>query len=407
MSTSGGAGRAALRLHQSLRELGADSHMVVFDAGSADDQFIHRATDPLGKLAARYMRNIDKLPFKLYRNRSKTHWSNNFAPNFTLRQVLKDDPDIIHLHWVGAGVLPIHDFPRFGRPIIWTLHDMWAFTGGCHLTGGCDRFRESCGRCPKLGSSSIQDLSHKNWKRKDFAWKSLDMTIVCPSNWMARECRQSSLLTHKSTLVIHNGIDLHRFRPQDRFAAREALGFPQDKFLIAFGASAVLDQNKGHTILQDALRVFNSQEPESNCELVVFGAGVQNSSLFSVPTRNLGFITDDRQLALIYSAADVFCAPSREENLATTAIESLACGTPVVAFNIGGFPDIIEHRVCGYLADPFNAQSFAEGLYYLFSRCRSSGACTELRSEARRRAEALFDSRAIARRHLEVYQGLL
>ncbi len=151
MSNGGGAGRAATLLHQSLRGLGIDSHMLVFVADPGADAFTHQTSGPLSRFLAEYMKNIDKLPNKLLRQRPTTTWSNNWAPNLTRKQLLELEPDIIHLHSVGGGVLPILDFPRLQRPIAWTLHDLSAFTGGCHYSGGCDRYRQECGCCPAPG----------------------------------------------------------------------------------------------------------------------------------------------------------------------------------------------------------------------------------------------------------------
>ncbi len=349
------------------------------------------------------MKNIDKLPNKLAGRNPDGVWSNNWAPNFTLRNILALKPDIVHMHLIGAGAFPIRDFPHLGLPIVWTLHDMMAFTGGCHYSGGCLGFRKACGECPKLGSGSLDDLSHKNWLRKKRAWERVDLTIVCPSNWMADVCRQSTLMAGQDIRVIHNGIDLEVFRPRDKALAREALGLSQDKYLVVFGAGVIMAPNKGLHHLLDALRVFSAQPKKREWELVVFGAGPSGDQPGSIPMRNLGIIRDDQKLALLYSAADVFCAPSLEENLATTAIESLASGTPVVSFRIGGFPDIVDHLRCGYLATPFEVESLVDGLQYVYSRDEDG---LGLRAAARKRAEDLFDGSMIASRHLALYNSL-
>ncbi len=403
-SVGGGAGRAALRLHQSLEKLGADSHIFAFDQAVSIPRSDHDVPGAVDKFLAHYMKNIDKLPNKLRGQRPASSWSNNWAPNFTVQHVMELNPDIVNLHFIGAGTFPIRDFPRLNCPIVWTLHDMAAFTGGCHYSGGCERFREKCGFCPVLTSESANDLSRRNWDRKESAWKDLDLAIVCPSEWLALEARRSSLMTHQRVQVIHNGIDLTRFRPVDKDVARRTLGLPVDRFLIAFGAASLSDSRKGLALLWEALRGFESQVAKDRWELVVFGSGAWNSPDSSVPVRNLGDISDDEKLALVYSAADVFCAPSREENLANTALESLACGTPVLAFRIGGFPDIIDHRRCGYLASPFEIGSLADGLQYMYSRSETGEG---FREASRKRAEELYDERIAASRYLELYRSLV
>ncbi len=405
-STGGGAGRATLHLHETLRKIGVDSQLVALVDKTGGNAFIHAAEGPVSKLIAKNMMRIDKLPNRLFRQEARTIWSNNWASSSTVDRVRDLEPDIVHLHWVGGGALPIRSFVRLPQPIVWTLHDMWPFTGGCHYSEGCRRFESQCQFCPLLSSAAAHDLSNRNWERKQSAWKSLEMTIVCPSRWMAEESRKSRLFSQNETVVIHNGIDLDTFRPHERRAARSALGLPLDKFLIAFGSLSVSDPRKGGKLLQDALRIFRSSVPEGTCELVTFGGGGIGDSGGSIPLQHVGYIDNDEQLALVYSAADVFCAPSIEENLATTAIEALACGTPVIAFKVGGFSDIVEHLNCGFLAVPFEPDSLAAGLQYVFSSRLSQNGDAELRNAARNRAECLFNSETVAQQHLELYRRL-
>jgi glycosyltransferase involved in cell wall biosynthesis len=211
-------------------------------------------------------------------------------------------------------------------------------------------------------------------------------------------------MANTETVVIHNGIDLQCFCPQEGESARVALNLPTDKFLIAFGAASLSDTRKGLQLLHQALEIFAARVGREHCELVVFGSGAWKGPSLSIPMRSFGAISDDRRLALIYAACDVFCAPSREENLATTAIEALACGTPVVSFRVGGFGDIVDHLKCGFLANPFEAEDLADGLHYVYSN-GSSG--QDLRAAARARAEGLFDGKTIAARHLELYRSLV
>lgn len=401
-SVGGGAGRAALRLHQNLRDLGTDSLIFAFDEGTTLPPSFH--SGPLDKFLARYMRNIDKLPNKWQRRRATTNWSNNWAPNPTLRRITELKPDIVHLHFIGAGTFPIHDFKLVQCPIVWTLHDMLAFTGGCHYTGGCERFLEKCGCCPALSSSSEEDLSRTNWMRKRESWVNVQLTLVSPSRWLADEARRSSLMTDQKVMVIPYGIDLKCFSSMDKLKARKMLGLPSDKFVVAFGAASLTDSRKGLDLLWEALQDFNERVGQGNCELLVFGARGWNPLGSSIPICNVGMIRDDRKLALLYSAADVFCAPSREENLANTALESLACGTPVLAFRIGGFPDIIDHRHTGYLAAPFDVKSLADGLEFLYS---SHVVGEDFRTACRDRAERLYDGRINANHYIELYDTLI
>lgn len=399
-SADGGAGRSALRLHQSLRDLGTDSVFFSVDHGGTIPVSIRPGL--MDRFLARYMRNIDKLPNKLHRHRLMSVWSNNWAPNLTLRNVNALSPDILHLHFIGAGAFPVRDFEHVKCPIVWTLHDMMAFTGGCHYAGTCERFLEKCGSCPDLKSHSDDDLSRTNWMRKKSAWANVKITVVSPSTWLASEARRSSLMTNQDVRVIPYGIDLKCFSPQDKAESRKALGLSDDRFVIAFGAANLTDPRKGLDLLWLALQKFSRRVGEGKCELLVFGAGRWTVPQTSIPIRNVGMIEDDRKLAHLYAAADVFCAPSREENLANTALESLGSGTPILAFRIGGFPDIVDHRRTGYLANPFETESLVDGLEFLYS-----SSAEDLRNACRVRAEHLFDGQTNARRYIELYNSLI
>lgn len=400
-SAEGGAGRSALRLHQSLRGLAIDSVFLAFDRGATMPP--SDLPGPLDRFLARYMRNIDKLPNKVNRQRLETSWSNNWAPNLTLRRINALSPDVVHLHFIGAGTIPIRVFEHISCPIVWTLHDMLAFTGGCHYTGDCDRYLEKCGACPILKSHSEDDLSRTNWMRKSSAWKNVKITVVSPSRWLASEARRSSLMARQEVLVIPYGIDLNCFQPLGKTESRKALGVSADRFVIAFGAARITDPRKGLDLLWPALQEFSRRVGDRKCELLVFGAGGWTPPHTSFPIRNVGMIDNDQRLAQLYSAADVFCAPSREENLANTALESLGCGTPVLAFKIGGFPDIVDHCRTGYLANPFEPESLVDGLEFLSSSRLSP---EDLREACRSRAERLFDGKTNARRYLELYNSL-
>ena len=400
-SVDGGAGRSALRLHQNLLDLGIDSLIFAFDEATTSPPSFDPGT--IDRVLGRYMRNIDKLPNKWRGSPVTASWSNNWAPNFTLQRVSELKPDIVHFHFIGAGTFPVRDFKSVPCPIVWTLHDMWAFTGGCHYTGGCVGFSKKCGRCPTLRSSTEDDLSRTNWSRKSKEWEHVKLTLVSPSNWLADQARQSSLMELQKVMVIPYGIDLKRFSPKDRIKARQTFDVSNDKFVIAFGAARLTDARKGLDLLWAAIRRFNATIATGNCELLVFGGGDWNPSDSPIPIRNVGMIEDDQKLALLYSAANVFCAPSREENLANTALESLGCGTPVMAFRIGGFPDIIDHRRTGYLAEPFEVDGLVDGLEFLYSRYLAG---EDFIANCRDRAERLYDGRINANQYIELYKAL-
>ncbi|MBU7008193.1 glycosyltransferase involved in cell wall biosynthesis [Peptococcaceae bacterium DYL19] len=295
---------------------------------------------------------------------------------------------------------------KINRPIIWTLHDSWAFTGGCHLPFDCVRYRDGCKKCPILNSSKEKDISSRVMERKQRAWKSINLTIVTPSKWLG-ECARSSMLFKNNRIeTIPNGIDTGVFKPIGREVAREILSLPLDKKLLLFGAvNSTRDPNKGFQFLQQALQKMNSSGWGDIAQALVFG-GLEPANRLEIglKTTFLGRLQDDISLALLYSAADVFVAPSIQENLPNTVMEALACGTPCVAFNIGGMPDMIEHQRNGYLARPFEADDLARGIAWALE---DNSRREALSHRAREKVEQEFDIKLIAGKYHELYREIL
>lgn len=268
-----------------------------------------------------------------------------------------DQPNVINLHWVCDGFLSVPAIGAMKYPIVWTLHDMWAFTGGCHYAGTCKGYEEQCGRCPTLCSEKALDASRWVHARKRKAWQSLNMTVVTPSQWLAEQARRSSLLQDRQIHVIPNGIDLNRFRPLDRSFSRQALGLPQDKKLVLFGAMSGSTRKGAHHLLA---ALEKAQLKGHAFEAVVFGNASQQDTLRHLQPHYLGRISDELTLPLVYSAADLFVCPSEQDNLPNTMVEAMACGTPCVAFDIGGMKDIVDHEVNGFLARAFDTDELAQ-----------------------------------------------
>jgi glycosyltransferase involved in cell wall biosynthesis len=360
---SGGAARAAYRLHQGFQQIGVSSQMLVQEKTIADASIIAPKTRVQQGIATARL-TFDALPLKRYRNRQDTTFSVQWLPEKFAAQVRHLNPDVVNLHWINDAFMQIDSIAKLNRPIVWSLHDMWAFTGGCHYTDQCDRYQQTCGSCPQLHSQKSRDLSRTIWQRKAKAWKSADLTIVALSQWMADSARSSSLFRNSRIEVIPNGLDPTRYRSIHKKLAREALGLPQDKHLALFGAmSATSDKRKGFHLLQPALQSLAQAGWHDSLELVVFGADrPAQPPEFGMNVHYLGSFQDDLSLALLYSAADVFILPSTQENLANTIMEAMACGTPCVAFEIGGMPDLIEHQKTGYLAQPYWIDDLATGI---------------------------------------------
>lgn len=406
LSTSdrGGAGRAAYRLHQGLRGTGIESQMLV-QAKDGDDVTVIEPNNKLRKEAVTLNPRLDRIPLKLYQQRDRTTYSIQWLPDKIALQVAQLNPDVVNLHWICDGFVQIETIARLKKPIVWTLHDMWAFTGGCHYNQECDRFTNSCGACPQLHSNKSWDLSRWVWQRKAKAWKNLKLTIVTPSDWLAKEAISSSLFQNQHITVIPNGLDTQTYKPIEKQFARKMLNLPDDKQLILFGAmNATSDVRKGFHLLQSALKDLCQSIYAEQFELVVFGASAPvNEVDLSFKTHYLGILRDDISLSLAYSSADVFVAPSIQDNLPNTIMESLACGTPCVAFNIGGMPEMIEHQQNGYLAQPFNTEDLAQGIVWVLENIERY---QKLADRAREKVNQEFTLELQAKRYLSLFNEI-
>jgi glycosyltransferase involved in cell wall biosynthesis len=315
-----------------------------------------------------------------------------------LRRVRELDPGIVNLHWVLDGFVSVEMVPRLGLPLVWTMHDMWPFTGGCDYSLGCERFTQACGACPVAGSKSPRDLSHWIWRRKRRCWSGLDLTVVAPSRWLAGCARRSSLFRDRRIEVIPYGIDTATFKPIDRTAARSLLSLPADARLVMFGAHDETPR-KGLRELAAALRALAS---EVDLEALVVGPStlVERADL-GFPVHARGPFSDEVSMAAAYSAADVLVLPSRWDNLPLVGLEALACGTPVVGFaGESGIPDIVDHQGNGYLAGTGDLDDLARGVKWVTEDADRHQA---LQRAAREKAEREYPLDLCARRYERLF----
>ncbi|MDZ8239679.1 MAG: glycosyltransferase family 4 protein [Nostoc sp. ChiQUE01a] len=401
---NGGASRAAYRLHKGLQNIGVNSQILVQEK-YGDDKTVFASQLRLSQGIARSKLTFDALPLKFYRQRTKTTLSLQWLPDRVVSKVTQINPDIINLHWINSAFMQIESIAKLKRPIVWTIHDMWAFTGGCHYSGECDRYTASCGSCPQLGSTRNWDLSHWVWQRKTKAWRDLNLTIISPSVWLAKCAKSSSLFKDLRIEVIPNGLDTQVYRPIQKSIARQLLNLPQDKQLILFGSlQATSDRRKGFHLLQAALQELSISGWKDKLEVVIFGASQpEKPPNFGLKSHYLGTFNDDLSLALVYSIANVFVLPSIEENLANTVMEAIACGTPTVAFNIGGMPDMIEHQKNGYLAQPFKVEDLAKAIAWVLE---DEDRNNKLSYFARQKAEQEFTIATQAHHYLSLFQEI-
>ena len=399
----GGAGIAAYRLHKGQRCLGAESFMLVNKKKQAED-FIIGPEKKFDKVMARLCPLLDKIPGRfsaLKIDRLSSAW----APTRLLSRIKALSPDIVNLHWINDGFVRIEALTAIEQPIVWTLHDMWAFAGGEHYVGQSVRYKEGYTAENRPSAETALDVNRWIWRRKKKSWSKMQrMVIVTPSRWLAECARESDLFQNSRVEVLPNGVDHERFHPMDHTAARRILGLPEHKKTILFGAgSSTSDKRKGYHLLVEAVKRLECTETPADYQLVVFGA-LSGDTSFSIQTHYLGKLQDEISMALVYAAADVFVAPSVEENLANTVLESLSCGTPVVAFDIGGMRDMVSHKKNGYLAAGFDTDDLAQGIVWVLDNHERWGTLSE---SARNTVLGTFTLSAAAKRYLELYKDIL
>lgn len=398
----GGAGIAASRLLQGLKAIGFDAARLVVRRKFSTDSDVFPTTSRGSELYARLLPYFDPLPKLFYPKRHRDAWSCNLLPTPSLGKRLAL-AEVVNLHWVGAGTLSIPAIGRLTKPIVWTLHDSWPFTGGCHIPYDCTRYARQCGNCPQLRSGRERDLSRVIWTRKSLAWRNLPMTIVAPSRWMASAVGASSLFGHLPIEVIPNGLDVSVFDVADKQEARHHLGLPESQRLILFSAmGGMKNWNKGGDLLQASLQRI--KDLKSCGDFILVTVGCQNFSQrgnFPLRSIDLGRVDDERRQRLIYAAADVTVIPSRSESLGYVAMESMACGTPCIGFSSGGLLDLIDSGENGYLCPPFSIEAFADGLVWLLSEETHR---RRLGANARKKIVSQFTQELVAQKYANVFE---
>ncbi|GAB1409753.1 hypothetical protein MASR1M90_09070 [Desulfovibrionales bacterium] len=401
----GGAAKAAYRLHKGLQSTGIDSTMLVV-CKKLDDPSVKRvACTTVHQIKNQWpslMQHWNNI-LTAYPNRPKG--IEIFTDTFSSLNLLEindiKEADIINLHWVAGMFDYKHAAQAFvGKKIVWTLHDMNPFTGGCHYAGTCTAYTSVCGACPQLGSADRDDLANHVFKIKAETYRKLDLTIVTPSKWLGSCSAGSTLFGRFRHEVIPNGFPLDTFKPMDRKTIRDHFSISDDTRVVLFGADSIVNQRKGFALLLKALAELSKMDCKHKLVLAVFGA-LQNSEKIpcAFPVLTFDFVSNENDLAALYNLADVFVVPSLEDNLPNTVVESLGCGTPVASFAIGGIPDMVDHKKTGYLAQPGNASDLATGIRWSLNE-----APRQIRMACRNKAESFFALQTQAANYKKLYE---
>lgn len=397
----GGAAVACNRLHEALLQNGVDSKMLVRQKSSTDKTVFEFTNSPLRKKINLFFFFLELFILKFFKKDGVDFSLPWFGPALHKHPLVKD-ADIIHLHWVQNSFLTLRSLKKLqslNKPIIWTLHDMWAFTGGCHYNVDCRKFETSCSECPQLKNTSIADFSKSTFKEKQLIYSAKNI-IVTPSNWLAKEAKISTLLKNNKVSVIPYNINFDLFKPIEKNIAKENFGIDTTKKVILFVSMNIEDQRKGFEYFKKSIiELENTIENWTNdYEILAIG---RNSDVkhFNTKIHYTGRLSNIEKISMAYAAADVFVAPSTQDNLPNTVIESLACGTPVVAFNIGGMPDMIDSTINGYIAEFDNYKEISKGILYCISN--------NLSDNARNSALSKFQSSEVAKSYVDLYNQSL
>ncbi|WP_170113681.1 glycosyltransferase family 4 protein [Mucilaginibacter yixingensis] len=408
----GGAPAACMRLLRALRKKTPEARLLVQEKRTDNEAVVSINNGLIGRLRKNLNFFAERIPFMLFHEADKTvrfaFSTASTGTDISKEQVITQ-ADVLHLHWTNQGFLSIKDLKRLlrlNKPVVWTLHDMWTFTGGCHYAGDCNHFEHHCGHCWMLNSNQAKDLSSYGWKHKNRLYERKDsITFVTCSHWLADMARKSSLLSGFRIETIPNPIDSTVFKPGDKAALRSKWGIGNEKHIILFGAANIMDRRKGLTYLIEALELLKEQHVDADdIAVVIFGKNKAfGTTMLPFKAYELGIISSEKDIAEIYGLADVFVTPAIEDNLPNTVMEAMACGVPVVAFNTGGIPDMIDHQQNGYLAKYKSATDLAAGLNHVLTTADR----TQLAQAARQKVLATFNDEVVASKYMAVYQSLL
>jgi glycosyltransferase involved in cell wall biosynthesis len=392
----GGAGIAARRLHVALDRIETLESRMLVRIKVTDDERVEAFCRGSLFLSQVYSSIISKLSLLW----GGTSYSINLFPTELVRKLNGSDADIIHLHWINAEMVSVKQLAKITKPVVWTLHDMWPFSGAQHYVSNHpygNGFVDCEGKIDSTREKIALFVDRWVYKRKVRHWRHWNPTIVTPSLWLSKCASESMLFNRLDVKVIPNCLDLETFKPTEKQQARELLGLPADKKLVLFGAVALDDYRKGGDLLGESLRNLTY----ADVELVVFGgADAIENSAFKV--HRMGGFSEEKALSKLYNACDLMCVPSRQDNLPNTAVEAAACGLPVVAFNIGGLSDIVQHHRTGYLADPYDPRDLAKGIEWVVGHDEAV-----LRIAARKHAEMMFSESAVIDMYKKLYFTLI
>lgn len=404
----GGPAIAAYRLTEALKSNGIKAKMLVRRKST------QQVTTVLAEysLADRLSRVWERLSVALHTHlRHNRIYAIDFGHSGTDITELPEfkQADVIHLHWTNGGMLSLSSIEKIiasGKPLVWTLHDMWPFTGVCHYAHDCDHYTEHCHDCPQLNSRKHRDMAYRIFDRKAQMLQGARIQFVACSHWLGNMATNSRLLRDNKIMCVPNAINTNLFRPRNKALARETLGLPADKRLVLFSSHTLTDERKGFHYLKEAAKVLAAEHPEWTDKLgiVLIGKDIVPAMYHDIPfdVYPLSYIADEKRLVEVYNAVDLFAIPSLQDNLPNTIVEAMACGVPCIGFNVGGIPEMIDHLHNGYVADYKNVADLAAGIHWLLTE----GDYDVLSREAARKAINTYGESNVAMKYISIYNRM-
>jgi glycosyltransferase involved in cell wall biosynthesis len=401
----GGAGVAATRLHRALLHAGINSQMLT-PMVHHPEYGVTPLAETVWQKRKSWLRFVgERLSFFPNEKDSSVRFA--FSPAEIGADIsehpLVQQADILHLHWINFGFLSLHSLRKLftlGKPVVWTLHDMWAFTGGCHYSRGCNHYLNHCQQCPYLAHPGEYDISFTHFEEKFRIYMLTKLVMISPSQWLTGLVQSASLTKSLVAQTIPNCIDTDQFKPKDIEQIRNKLKLPQDKKLLLFAGANTQDPRKGFTYFKEALKQVSEI---ASIEVLVFGkAHARNFEHFPVPVHYLGSISNPEDMVNIYNASDLIVVPSLEDNLPNTIMEAMACGTPAVGFKTGGISEMIDHQINGYLSDVKSSDSLTKGIDWVLDQNRNGS----LSKAAREKVMESYSESVVAAQYNHIYNSL-
>lgn len=401
----GGAAIAASRLMDALKNNGIKAKLLVRDKQTDRLSVVKLNSGWLGVWDFVWERVVIWAANWFRRNNIFAVDIANTGTNITSLPEFKQ-ADVIHLHWVNQGMLSLKDIKRIlksGKPVIWTMHDMWPCTGICHYARECTKYKEECHHCPVLfRGGNRRDLSNRVFRKKQKLYEVAPITFVTCSQWLKGLAQQSALLTNQMVTSIPNPINTNLYKPGSKDVARRALNLPTDIPLILFGSVKVSDERKGAKYFIESCNLLVQKHPELKEKLGVVIIGHKSELLSKqIPFRvyPLDFVSDEHELVNVYNAVNLYATPSLEDNLPNTIMEAMACGVPSVGFNVGGIPEMIDHLHNGYVAQYKSADDFANGIHWTLFESEYQ----IMSEQAFRKVISCYSERAVAKKYIDIY----